>query len=112
MPRWVLIRTRAAFVPSLGNAVPVCLAAIAALKRRSSTSVHGACWQADPIARASSLFATSHTADDTVEERPFQGRVARIESEAAFRPGVPFRDSSQALVTSLTDNTSPISRPL
>ena len=63
-------------MPSLRGLVPVCLAAIAALKRRSSTSLHVARWHADPTDHAGSLFATSDAADNPVEERPFKGRVA------------------------------------
>jgi|HubBroStandDraft_2_1064218.scaffolds.fasta_scaffold32824_2 hypothetical protein len=48
----------------------------AALKRRSSTSLHVARWHADPTDHAGSLFATSDAADNPVEERPFKGRVA------------------------------------
>src|SRR5271165_7195084 len=83
----------------------------AALKRRSSTSLCAARWHADPVAYASILFATSDAADDPVEERPFKGRVACGEEEPAFRPCVPFWNSPQRLVTSLTDNARPSPRP-
>jgi hypothetical protein len=80
-----------ALVPSPRDLVPICLAAIAALKRRSSTSLHAARWHADPTAHAGILVATSDATDNPVEERPFKGRVASIGSETAFRPCVPLR---------------------
>jgi hypothetical protein len=42
--------------------------------------------QSDP----DNTFATSDAANDTVEERPLEGRVASGEEEQAFRPRVPF----------------------
>ena len=71
----------------------------AALKRRSSTN---------PIPAIHSLQAW---ADNAVEERPFEGRVAGVYSKAAFRPRVPFWNSSAQIVTRLTDSARPAARP-
>jgi len=43
-------------------------------------------------------------ADNTVEERPFKGRVERAKEPWAFRPRVPFWNSPQLIVTSVTHN--------
>ena len=56
-------------------------------------------------AYAGSLFGTSDAADHPVEERPFKGRVTRPQIEPAFRPCVPFWNSSPRIVTSLLDKT-------
>ncbi len=86
------------------------------LKGRSSTALHAlgrGCYKSaalPPNPFQSSMF--TYGVDSVVEERPFEGRVASAGKEPAFRPRVPFWNSPQAIVTSVTDSNLPFSRRL